>query len=71
MRYGNIVAGIGFVPALTERDIQERYALVKALKDRVGGRALTDAELDRVIEPVECKRSRARSRGARVHQERL
>jgi hypothetical protein len=44
------------------RSIRRRLALVRALKHAVGGRTLTDDELDTIIPPIVCRRSRLRSR---------
>jgi hypothetical protein len=42
------------------RGIRERYRAVRALKAAMGGRPLTDDELDLVVAPVPCKRLRRR-----------
>jgi hypothetical protein len=71
MIHSNVIPGKGFAAALSNDEIADRLAIVAAKKEQVGGRGLTDQELDELVDPVDCKRSRSRSRGARVRQERL
>ena len=71
VRHSNVVPGKGFAVALSDAEIALRLRLVRAKKEQVGGRGLTDQELDGLIDPVDCKRTRSRVRGALVRQERL
>jgi hypothetical protein len=47
-------SGLGF-PA-----VRRRMELVRRAKDRVGGRGLSNDELDRILPPVDCRRTRQR-----------
>jgi hypothetical protein len=45
---------------LTEDEIAANIAKVRKMKESVGGRCLTDAELDAYFEPVDSARTRNR-----------
>jgi hypothetical protein len=57
----NIAPGIGFVESIEDAEIERPLALVRAAKQRLG-RDLTDVELDELIEPTPCRRTRLRLR---------
>lgn len=46
------------------REIRRRLALARAAKERAGGRLLTEAELDLVVEPTDCGVFRGPKSGA-------
>ena len=50
----------GFYEAVTDSEVATRLEIVRRLKESVGGRDLTPEELDRVIEPTPCRRTRLR-----------
>ena len=52
--------GGGLYEAVSDADVPRRTELVRRAKDAVGGRGLTDTELDAVLPPVECLRTRIR-----------
>jgi len=49
----------------TDEEIAQRLELVRAVKRGVNGRSLTDQELDQLLEPTPCLRTRTRLARAR------
>jgi len=49
----------GFYEHIPDAEIDKRWAIVRAEKIRLG-RNLKDEDLDRILDPVPCKRTRAR-----------
>ena len=56
----NIAPGIGFVESIEDAEIARRIAIIGAAKRRKCGDILSDAELDALIEPTPCRRTRLR-----------
>jgi hypothetical protein len=50
----------GFYEAIPEHEVRRRLAIVQAAKHAVFGRDLSNDELDRLIEPTPCRRTRHR-----------
>jgi hypothetical protein len=72
MQHSNVVPGkCGFAEALTDAEIEVNLKLVRDMKAAACGRSLTDEELDQVVEPIDCKRTRCRLAGGATRQEKL
>lgn len=52
------------LPNISDAEIARRLAIIRAAKKRLG-RDLTETELDKLIEPVDCLRTRTRLAGKR------
>jgi hypothetical protein len=63
MQHSNVIRGRGVRTALTDEEVRRRYEMVRALKDERGGLPLSDDELDKIIPPVDSRRTRLRARG--------
>jgi len=46
--------------AVPDAELARRAEILRRAKEAVGGRALSDAEMDRLLPPVECRRTRMR-----------
>ena len=55
----NVARGIGFYTNVPDAEIERRIAIVRQAKIRVG-RDLSDDELDALLEPTPCRRTRLR-----------
>jgi len=50
----------GFYESVPDAELARRAEILRRAKEAVGGRALSDAEMDRLLPPVECRRTRMR-----------
>ena len=71
MQHSNVTPGNGFTKAASDAEIKTNIQIVAELKRRCGGRSLTDAELDALIDPIDSKRTRCRLKGGKVRTEKL
>ncbi len=60
MAGSNFTAGVGFFEAVPDAEIARRAEMIRRAKIAVGGRDLSDRELDALLPPIECKRTRRR-----------
>lgn len=51
---------MGAPARLSDAEVEARRKIVAARKAAVGGRGLTEHELDALIDPIECLRTRSR-----------
>jgi hypothetical protein len=63
MAGNNICPGFGFVEVIEDAEIARRIKLIGAAKRGACGRELTDVELDALVEPTPCRRTRLRLKG--------
>lgn len=59
MAGNNHTPGIGFYTSLPDHEVEQRIAIVRRAKARLA-RELTDDELDALIPPTPCRRTRLR-----------